>query len=105
MASVSEDAEAAATSFGQSYRTLSPEEAAEAAGAVSAALDRQVAHGQLDAEHAEPASAVGGMLAGIAASQQLESVEGIGERAVYDGTVRTMTMPSIGEINHLMALH
>jgi hypothetical protein len=53
----------------------------------------EAAHDVADAE-----VAAGGTLAGVMATQQLESVEGIGDRAVYDGTVRTMTMPTIGAV-------
>ncbi|MEM1056884.1 MAG: hypothetical protein AAGI52_15275 [Bacteroidota bacterium] len=83
---VYETPEEAAESFTLSYREITAEEAAQAAEAIGRQIDQQEADGEITAGQADDADALGGLVSGLAAQTEYESIEGIGERAMYDGT-------------------
>jgi predicted flap endonuclease-1-like 5' DNA nuclease len=97
--SVEKDRERAASYFEQANRVMTREEAASGAEALQAQIERQVADGSLTPEQAKMAQSISGLSAAAAATKDLEVIEGIGDRAVYDRTERTMNHGGIfGEV-------
>jgi hypothetical protein len=96
--SVRDDARRAGEYFDAAYRTMTPEEAVEASAILQQQIDRQVQDGSLTREQAEMAGSLGGLAASAAATKKLDVVDGIGDRAVYDGTERTQDTGFMGRI-------
>jgi hypothetical protein len=95
---VREDAAAAREHFAAAYRTMTPEEGADADVALQAQLARQVEAGSLTADQAAMAGRIGAMASEAAVRRRLERIEGIGEQAVYDATPHTTTVPYLGQV-------
>jgi len=96
--SVAADAQTAHNHFDAAYSEYTTEQMAEGQQALDSELQRQAATGEIPSGDAAAAAGLAGLFAGMAASTSYDQVSGIGDRAVYDGTVRTMSMPVIGEI-------
>lgn len=96
-ADVYEDAEAAATYFAQAYRQLTDEERAQAEAAIAAQVEEQRAAGEVTDEQADMADGFASLAAGMQATVDYQPVEGVGDQALYDGTLRTMNLPVVGE--------
>ncbi|MEM9998969.1 MAG: hypothetical protein AAF809_14800, partial [Bacteroidota bacterium] len=95
---VLEDQEAASSYFAQAYRQLTDEERAQAEAAIAAQVEAQRAEGEVTDEQAEMADGFASLAAGMQATVEYQPVEGIGDQALYDGTLRTMNIPMIGDI-------
>ncbi|CAN5538641.1 hypothetical protein BH23BAC4_BH23BAC4_17630 [soil metagenome] len=95
---VHDESATARNRFEAAYSEYTAEEMDGGRQAMNAELDRQSAAGEIDGAAAEQASGLGGMFADIAASTKYDRIDGVGDLAVYDGTVRNMNMPIIGEI-------
>lgn len=89
---VFDDAARAARFFEDSNRQLTPEEAARAAEAIGAEMERRAGAGEVTREQVETGRPITAGAA-AAATQPMEVVDGLGDRALYDGTVRTMPLP------------
>jgi hypothetical protein len=91
-------AENARSSFIAIHGDHSAEDIARAREALDSAVEERVQQQQMTVEQGETAAGLSGMVADIVATTVHEPIGGIGDRASYDGTVRTMQMPYFGEV-------
>lgn len=95
---VHESAERAQQRFEQTYRQLTPEERERGAVAMREELERRREAGELTEEQARMAGGLADMAGGMAQTTEYEPVPGVGDQAVYDGTVRTIQTGTLGDI-------
>jgi len=98
MLTVLNSAENARSSFIASNGDYSAEDIAAARQTLDAAIDDRVEQQQMTAEQGEIGAGLSSIVADIVATTVNEPIAGIGDRASYDGTVRTMQMPHFGEV-------
>lgn len=95
---VYESAERAQQRFEQTYRRLTPEEREQAAAAMREQLERRREAGEITEEQARMAGGLADVAGGVAQTTDYEPVPGVGDQAVYDGTVRTMQTGMLGDV-------
>jgi hypothetical protein len=95
---VFDDVPRAVRFFEDSNREMSPEEVARAMEAIGEEMERRTATGEVTREQAEIGREVAAGAGAAAATARLEVVEGVGDRALYDGTARSTTLPGAGTI-------
>lgn len=90
---VFDDAARAVRFFEDAYREMSPEEVARAMEAIGTEMERRTATGEVTREQAAIGREVTAGAGAAAATARYEAVQGLGDRAVYDGTVRSAPLP------------
>lgn len=90
---VFDDAARAVRFFEDAYREMSPEEVARAMEAIGTEMERRTGTGEVTREQAAIGREVTAGAGAAAATVRYEAVQGLGDRAVYDGTVRSTPLP------------
>jgi len=90
---VFEDPARAVRFFQDAYRDMSPEEVARAMEAIGVEMERRTATGEVTREQEAIGRDVTAGAGAASATVRYEAVQALGDRAVYDGTVRSAPLP------------